>query len=376
MKKYFEILIGLFLSLFIPGIAFSQAGLTNSGMTQQQEMQYLKSQSGYGFDTGSKSSSALGQLENIAGQKVSSGNNDHHTVTPAQRPTNVANTVSQAVLFQNAVKMQLASGLASAFIGMLFSSNQKSPQQIEAERRAAAIAAARAEAERRYRDSIAQAKYEKMMESYKLLSTNMIKMKALASDAIGGIEFKPLDMKPAPMSREEIERQNLLRRGLKISWDNNAWAQVPANSYKMEETPVAESGPDQYLEQAINKIETFQGGRVAALAGRYVLNIKKETMSYLKDASDAAISGNIARMDEVGNVDLRARISSNALRTTGVQTAKAYAEQGKEFISGKINDAKDAANFALMEPKAMEVLKNNNIYSHVSDDWKVGLRKY
>jgi hypothetical protein len=99
-------------------------------------------------------------------------------------------------------------------------------------------------------------------------------------------------------------------------------------------------------------------------------------MSYLKDASDAAISGNIARMDEVGNVDLRARISSNALYKTGVQTAKAYAEQGKEFISDELNDAKNAANFALMEPKAMEVLKNNNIYSHVSDDWKVGLRKY
>jgi hypothetical protein len=336
----------------------------------------MRSQAGNGFDYGGKSNSALGQLENIAGQKVSSGNTDHHIVTPAQRTTNsnVVNSISQAAMFQNAVKMQLASGLASAFIGMIFSSNQKSPQQIEAERRAAALAAARAEAERRYRDSIAQAKYEKMMQSYKLLNDpNGLKLKTLAS---GGIQFKPLDSTPAPMTREERERQNLIKRGLNVTWDYNSWAQVPSNIYKMEETPVAESGPDQYLEQAINKIETFQGGRVAALAGRYMLNIKKETMSYLKDASDAAISGNVATMDEVGNVDLRARISSNALRTTGIQTAKAYAEQGKEFISKKIDDAKDAANPALLEPKAMELLKNNNIYSRVSDDWKVGLRKY
>ncbi len=363
--------MGLFLSLLLPNIALSQIGITTG-----EKIETYKANSGNGFDTGVKGGSALEQLENIAGQKVSSGNTDHHTVTPAQRPTNVANTISQAALFQNAVKMQIASGLASAFIGMIFSSGstQKSPQAIEAERRQAAILAARAEAERRYNDSIAQARYEKMMESYKVLSTNMIKLKTLIA---GDIEFKPLDMKPAPMSREDIERQNLLRQGLKIGWDNNAWAQVPPNSYKMEESNApAESGPDQYLEAAINKIETFQGGRVAALAGRYMLNIKKETMSYLKDASDAAISGNIARMDEVGNVDLRAKISSNALYKTGVQTAKSYAEQGKDFISGEIDDAKDAANFALMESKGMELLKNKNIYSHVSDDWKVGLRKY
>lgn len=372
MKKYFKILFGLFLSLLMPGTAFSQAGLTNSGLTQQQEM--MRGQAGNGFDTGVKGGSALEQLENMSGTKVSRGNNDHHTVTPAQRPTNVTNTVSSAVLFQNAVKMQIASGLASAFIGMIFSSTQKSPQAIEAERQQAALAAARAEALRRYNDSIAQAKYEKMMESYKLLSTNMIKLKTLMDNS--NIEFKPLDMKPAPLTREEMEKQNLLRRGLKISWDNNAWAQVPPNSYKMEETPVAESGPDQYLDQAINKIETFQGGRVAALAGRYMLNIKKETMSYLKDASDAAVSGNIARMDEAGNVDLRAKISSNALRTTGVQTVKAYAEQGAGYIEDKITGARDDVNFAIMESKGMEVLKNNDIYSRVSDDWKVGLRKY
>jgi hypothetical protein len=29
-----------------------------------------------------------------------------------------------------------------------------------------------------------------------------------------------------------------------------------------------------------------------------------------------------------------------------------------------------------MKSGGMELLKNYNIYSHVSDDWKLGLRKY
>jgi hypothetical protein len=377
MKKYFKffnILTGLFLSLLIPEIVFSQAGLTNPGLTQQQEM--MRGQSGSGFDTGGKSGSALGQLENIAGQRISSGSTDHHIVTPAQKTStsNVASSISSAALFQNTVKMQIASGLANAFIGMLFSSTQKSPQQIEAERQQAALMAARAEAERRYRDSISQAKYEKMMQSYKLLNDpNGLKLKTLAT---GDIQFKPLNLTPAPMTMEERERQNLVKKGLKVTWDQNAWAQI-SNSNKMEElnTP-GESGADQYLEAAIDKIETFQGGRIAALAGRYMLNIKKETMSYLKDASDAAISGNVARMDEMGKVDLRSRISSNALLKTGTQTGKAYIEQGKEYISGKIDDASDDANFALMKPAGMDLLKRGGIYSPVPDDWKVGLKTY
>jgi|GEM_PF-980476 len=372
MKKYLkhQIFFGLFLSLLLPNIAYSQVGITNG-----EPIETYRVNSGNGFDTGVKGGSALEQLENISGQKVSSGNTDHHIVTPAPRPTNVANTISQAALFQNAVKMQIASGLANAFIGMLFSSGSNNQAAIEAQRQQAAILAARAEKERRYNDSIAQAKYEKMMQSYKLLNDpNGLKLKTLNT---GNLQFKPLDSNPAPMTREERERQNLIKRGLNVTWDYNSWAQVPANSYKMEDSNAPEeSGPDQYLDAAINKIETFQGGRIAALAGRYMLNIKKEAMSYLKDASDAAVSGNLAKMDEVGNVDLRSKISSNALYKTGEQTGKAYLEQGKEYISGKIDDARDDANFALMKSGGMELLKKNNIYSHVSDDWKVGLRKY
>jgi hypothetical protein len=374
MKKFItlQILVGLFLSLFLANIAFSQDYQGGAGITNGDKYVPVRVNSGNGFDTGVKGGSALEQLENMTGTKINTSNTNTRTVAPVH----VVNTISQAALFQNAMKMQLASGIASAFIGMIFSSNSQSNQQaIEAQRQQAALLAARAEAERRYNDSIAQVKYEKMMQSYKLLNDpNGLKIKTLST---GNIQFKPLDYQSAPMTMDERQMQNLRKKGVSVTWDYNSWAQVPSNSFKMEESNTPEeNGPDKYLEAAINKIETFQGGRVAALAGRYMLNIKKETMSYLKDASDAAISGNIARMDEAGNVDLRARISSNALYNSGVQTAKAYVEQGKDFASGAINDAKDDVNFGLMKSGGQDLLARYKIYAPVSDEWKVSLRKY
>ena len=368
MKKRFKLWIfwGLLTGLLVPYIAYSQAGLTNSGMTQQQEMDKLRQQSGYGFDHGGKGGSALEQLENMTGKKVTSSTANSRTVAPVK----VVNTISQAALFQNAMKMQLASGIASALIGMIFSDNSKSNEQAaEAKRQQAILLAQRAAEEKRIADLIAQEKFEKMMKDYKLLNDpNGLKIKTLST---GNIQFKPLDYQSAPMTMAEKERQNLIRRGISVTWDSNSWAQVPSNSYKMEETNTEEeNGPDKYLEAAINKIETFPGGRFAALSGRYMLNIKKETMSYLKVAADAAISGNTAIMQEVGNVDLRAKLSSNALYTTGKQTAIAYGEQAKDFVSGKLTDT----NFAVMKTGGMELLKNNNIYSPVSDGWKVNLK--
>jgi len=371
MKKLIkrQIFVGLFLSLFLPDLAFSQDYQGGVGLTTGDPYVPVRVNSGNGFDTGGKGGSALEQLENMTGKKVT-------TSAPNAAPANAVRTISSAAAFQNSMRMELASGIASAFIGMLFSSNSQSNQQaIEAQRQQAALLAARAAEEKRLADLREQEKYEKMMKDYKLLNDpNGLKIKTLST---GNIQFKPLDFQSAPLTMEERQIQNLRKKGVSLTWDYNSWAQVPPNSNKIEETISQEAnGPDQYLEAAINKIETFQGGRVAALAGRYMLNIKKETMSYLKDASDAAVSGNLAKMDEVGNVDLRAKISSNALYNTGVQTANAYVEQGKDFVSGKINDAKSDANFAVMKSGGLELLKNNNIYSHVSDDWKVGLRKY
>ena len=98
------------------------------------------------------------------------------------------------------------------------------------------------------------------------------------------------------------------------------------------------------INDAINIIETFEGGRIAALAGRFIVNNKNETMSYLKDASDAAVSGNVSRMEKTGQFDLR-KLSSNAIFKPARETANSYIEQGKDLISDELKEN----NFAVMK---------------------------
>jgi len=236
------------------------------------------------------------------------------------------------------IKMQLATSLVSAFFDILSNNNSQNNQQaIEQQRQQAALMAQRAAEEKRINDSIAQVKYEKMMQSYKRLNdANNLQFKSLSTS---NIQFKSLESGGAPMTMEERERQNLKKRGIGVTWDYTAWAQVPSNSYKMEETPYMPetNGPDKYLDDAIDKIETFEGGRVAALAGRYMVGIKNNVMSYLKDASDAALSGKISTMQETGQMDLRI-LSSNALYEAGVKTVKANYENVKEGVIDIIKD--------------------------------------
>jgi hypothetical protein len=102
-----------------------------------------------------------------------------------------------------------------------------------------------------------------------------------------------------------------------------------------------------------------------------MVNIKKETMSYLKDASDAAVSGDVTKMEEAGQFDLR-KLTSNAIYKTAKETGNSYVEQGKDFISDELKEN----NFAIMKSGGQAVLQNYNIFGHVSDDWKVSLRSY
>lgn len=94
-------------------------------------------------------------------------------------------------------------------------------------------------------------------------------------------------------------------------------------------------------------------------------------MSYLKDASDAAVSGDVTKMEETGQFDLR-KLTSNAIYNTGRESAKSYIDQGKDLITDNLNDA----NFAIMKSGGQSALQNYNIFAHVSDDWKVPLRQY
>ena len=255
------------------------------------------------------------------------------------------------------IKMQLATSLVSAFFDILSNNNSQNNQQaIEKQRQQASLMAQKAEEEKRINDAIAQAKYEKMMQSYKRLN-----------DA-NNLQFKSLESGGAPMTMEERERQNLKKRGIGITWDYNAWAQVPENSYKMKEFPYVPTanGPDEYLDEAINKIETFEGGRVAALAGRYMVGIKNNVMSYLKDASDAALSNNVAKMEETGQMDLR-KLSSNALYEAGVKTVKANFENLKDNVMEGVKDK----NFEVIHEGVKTLFPNyKTIIELTPKDWK------
>lgn len=370
MKKHLGLRLfgGLFLSLLIPITAFSQAGLTTGDKIQAQQ----RSDAGNGFDYGNKSGSALQQLENMTGKNITIPNANNPQYTRSTTPVNRTNNISSKAAFQNSIKMQLASGIANAFFSLIFSDNsQKDQKAAEDQRQMAALLAQRAEVEKRYNDSIGQVKYEKMMQSYKLLNDpKSIQFKSLSA---GGTQFKTLDDPGAPMTMEDKERQNLKKHGLRITWDNTAWAQISPNNDRIEETSGSqeENESDKFLDAEINKIESFEGGRVAALAGRFMKDIKNETMSYLKDASDAAVSGNIAKMNEIGQLDLR-KLTSNAIFKTARETANSYVEQGKEFISDELKEN----SFPIMTSGVQAGLQNFNICAKVSDEWKVPLRQY
>jgi len=347
--------------------AYGQAGLTNSGLTQQEEIARYKASQG--FDNSKKSStSAIEQLESMTGKKLSMSQATNMNISSSakKKPT----SVSSAVSTQNMMKAELMSGVASALFGMLFSGNSKAAAlQQENERQKAILLAQQAAEEKRVKDSIEQARHAKMMESYKRI------------DDVGAVQFKQLSttglqMKPlgdgAPLTQEERERQNIIKRGAGITWDFNSWAQVQPENTVLQEPPYVPeaNGPDEYFDKVLEKIEDFEGGKVAALTGRAMKNIKNETMSYLKDASNAALSGDIARMDEMGNFDLK-KLTSNALLATSKETAKSYYAKLKDNIEEKIKDQ----NFELWEGGGEILLQKANIYAPVSNDWKIPLTR-
>jgi len=365
MKKLFNlsILLGLFLILFIPDLAFSQGGI---GITNGDKYVPVRVNSGYGFDTGVKGGSALEQLENMTNTRISTS----RTNTPSVAPVNAVKTISQAALFQNAMKMQLASGIASALIGMIFSDNSKSNEQAaEAKRQEAILLAQRAAEEKRIADLIAQEKFEKMMKDYKLLNDpNGLKIKSLST---GNIQFKPLDYQSAPMTMEERQIQNIRKhlgkdgKPISLTWNFNEWANVSANNNTIEETYTREeSEEDKNLNAVISKHESDDGGREAAAVGRFGKHFKNETMSYLNEVTGAIRSGDMARMMEVG-MNNPAKLVSNSIKGAFVETKNAAIAETKGFLTKIVSEK----NMAFWQEKFMDAAQGD-----MQKDWKMPLR--
>ena len=334
MKKFItlKIFAGLFLSLFLPNIAFSQGGI---GLTNGDAYVPVRVNSGNGFDTGGKGGSALEQLENMTGTKISTSNTNTRTVAPA-----AVKTISSAAAFQHEMNMMVASSVASAFINFIFSDNSKSNQQAaEAQRQQAILLAQRAAEEKRIADLIAQEKYDQMMKSYKLLNDpNGLQIKTLST---GNLQFKSLDQS-TPLTMDERQLQILRKKGISLTWDYNSWANISHNSNMIEETyNQEESGEYKKLDDIIDKHKSEDGGREAEAVGIFMKHRIISTMSYLKDVSDAVGRNDWARLGELGNRDEAKMLSNDLNASVGEFKDKLIAE-GKGKVIGYIEGAKDA----------------------------------
>lgn len=362
MKKILKTrFIGMLLiNLFLLNPLFSQVGITNSGMTQEQE----RNQASKGFDYGNKSGSALKQLEQMTGQKVSTYNSNTQQYSQQRVST-------PTLSFEQQMNIMVTGMIAQSIITSIFSANNTAPKVQVAKSNPATLMGNTSAENQKIQNTLLFSKHQKMMELYKLLyDEKNMEYKSVVNLSMGLKSY---------LTQEDMERQNLINKGISVTWDYNSWAQIAPNNNKIVEqsTPYEKTNADNYLDEAINKIETLPNGvgRVAAVAGRFVVNIKDESMSYLKDASNAIVSGDISKMNELGQYELR-KITNNALKNTGKQTLNAYVEQGKDALKGFVDEKLKETNFALMESGGLKLLEKYKIYAPVYDAWKVPLRKY
>lgn len=204
---------------------------------------------------------------------------------------------------------------------------EKLRQQQEEQLRQARLAQMKAMI-KRYNDSVRQVRHDEMMKDYKKIDNG----------SNSDITFKPLpSAKSAPMTQEERERQQLLKKGIKVTWNYNEFSNIKEGQITEQESSPDLTANEKLINDMISEIED-NGGRLAAITGRYIINVKDGVFKYLDDASSAAIGGNPYVMQETGEQDVR-KISTNALYNTASQTAKIYYDKikdaGMEYIKEK-----------------------------------------
>lgn len=236
MKKCLKIriLLGLLLSLFLLNSAISQVGLTNSGMTQEQE----RNQASKGFDYGSKSSSALQQLENMTGQKVntSNANSQRYSQQTVSRPT---------LSFDQQMNVMVTGMIAQSLISSIFSSNNSAPKVQEAKSHPATLVTNTYGENQKIQNALVLAKHQKMMDLYKLLNEERnMKYKSISDLSMNIKSYQ---------SQEEIERQKLINKGISVTWDYNDPEQVAKEKQLIKERT---ENPNKWADGIYNSLKT------------------------------------------------------------------------------------------------------------------------
>jgi hypothetical protein len=181
-----------------------------------------------------------------------------------------------------------------------------------------------------------------------------------------GLSLKPLPSANAPMTREERERQNLLKHGAGVTWNYDEFS--PVLSDNRIPAPALEpelSENEKLINDVIGTVES-NGGRLAAITGRYMINVKDGVMNYLDDATYAVTTGNSYVMQETGEFDVK-KITTNALYKTASQTTQAYYDNARDAVKSSLQDE----SIGIMKNTAINKLEEYKYFDNLSRAWKL-----
>jgi hypothetical protein len=212
-------------------------------------------------------------------------------------------------------------------------------------------------------DNLKKARHEKVMQTFKSLDEpNEIRsVEKSASD----LSFKPLPPTSAPMTQEERERQKIIGSRAKVTWNYNEFSSISKDNQILQTIPEPElTGNEKIVNDMIAKVES-NGGRLAAVTGRYIINLKDGVMNYLDDATYAVTSGNSYVMQETGEFEVK-KIAVNALYKTGSQTAKIYYENAKDELTGGLK----SQGIGVMKNAAINKMQSYKYFDNLSGAWQ------
>jgi hypothetical protein len=180
-----------------------------------------------------------------------------------------------------------------------------------------------------------------------------------------GLSLKPLPAGNAPMTMEERERQNILKQGENVTWNYDEFSAVSPDSRIPAPTPETGLSENEKLVNGMIGMVESNGGRMAAIAGRYIINVKDGVMNYLDDAAYAVTSGNSFVMQEVGEFEVK-KITTNALYKTADQTIRAYYENSMDAVKNRLTDE----GIGILQRTSINKLEEYKYFDNLSKAWK------
>lgn len=234
-------------------------------------------------------------------------------------------------------------------------------REVEAKKEAAKVAARDA---KQREEILKKERHNREMKTFKPLDDdpNVVRFD---TQSYSGLTLKPLPSANAPMTMEERERQNLLKRGASVTWNYDDFSAVSSGSRIPEPAPESElSENEKLINNMIGMVES-NGGRMAAITGRYMLNVKDGVLSYLDDAAYAVTSGNSCIMQETGEFDVK-KITTNALYNTTYQTAQVYYENAREAVKNGLT----VEGIGILKRASINKLDEYKYFDNLSKAWK------